>query len=203
MPYIFINPVTQNMYDKSILENFLLQNGFEQVYCQEDWISAVKNEYKNTVVLAGKKTVIDMRCQRAVYSVRGGHKNEEVYFPEIEPILIHCARELSGRYAEKDRLVITSPCRSLADYGNSLGIKNTEFVSWNDFAVRYGCTLKKVHLEKSPIPPGFFNDTEKEVLSLTGEQKIRESFEKKEFKAYSLVELLFCSGGCNNGDGVV
>ncbi len=51
----------------------------------------------------------------------------------------------------------------------------------------------------SPIPLGFFRDISENVLEISGENKFNESFLKKE---YDVIEMLYCLGGCNNGDGV-
>ena len=203
MAFILINPVTLNMYNKHELKTFLKENDFEQVFCSKDWISVVKTKYKNAIKSNSHATVADMRCTAAVSFSKEKTSCKNLVFPQIEPILIHCAREISDTYAQNGSVVITTPCHQLADYGNSLNLKNTRFVSWNNFAKKYKCPLKKVHLEESPIPPGFFSDVEKNVLSVTGKDLIQEAFESGNYKSARLVEMLFCSGGCNNGDGVL
>lgn len=203
MTYIFINPVTQGMYDKRELTDFLNSNSFVQVFCEKDWISFVKKSYKNALELNDEMTFLDMRCPKAVSFVKEKFTDAAIAFPKIEPILIHCAREIAGRYSESGSVLITTPCASLAEYGNSLNLKNTRFISWNDFINVNDCRLKKNHLEASPIPPGFFTDVEKNTLSVTGQLSIEKIFRSESYKSARLVEMLFCSDGCNNGDGVL
>ena len=203
MAFVFINPVTMNMYDKDSLSAFLESKGFEQVFCCGDWISAVKDKYRKVLDLNPCATIVDMRCPAAAGLVRKTAAAADLVFPDIEPILIHCAEELADSYSQKDSVVITTPCRQLADYGNSRNLPDTTFISWNDFAEKYDCLLKKTHLEKSPVPPGFFHDVEKNVLSLTGRKNIEEAAENGSFGDARLVEMLYCPDGCNNGDGVL
>lgn len=50
---------------------------------------------------------------------------ENLKVAPIEPILLHCARELSTRPDLADgEKIITTPCQSLAVLGNSLGLEN-------------------------------------------------------------------------------
>ncbi len=202
MKYIFINPVTQEMYDKKQLYSFLKQHNFEQIYCEDNWLSFVKNEYKKTVLSFPESTIIDMRCPKAVQYVKQKSATKKLYFPSIEPILIHCAKELAEKHAAENSIIIATPCKSLADYGNSLQINNTSFISWNDFARKIGCNLKKTHLESSPIPPGCFGEI-KNNISLTGEDEIKSFFESDDYQNAQIIEMFFCKYGCNNGDGVL
>lgn len=130
--------------------------------------------------------------------------------PAIEPILLHCAREIAGRpelWGEKK--IITTPCQALADAGNELGLSDTEFIPWNRLLERLepscrpgtGNRLKAGALEESPIPPGFFSSLG-EVDSVTGPDAVERYLGRECWKGVKLVELLYCDGGCHNGDGV-
>ena len=130
--------------------------------------------------------------------------------PAIEPILLHCAREIAGRpelWGEKK--IITTPCQALADAGNELGLSDTEFIPWNRLLERLepslgpgdGNHLKAGTLEESPIPPGFFSSLG-EVDSVTGPDAVERYLGRECWKGVKLVELLYCDGGCHNGDGV-
>lgn len=130
--------------------------------------------------------------------------------PAIEPILLHCAREITGRpelWGEKK--IITTPCQALADAGNELGLSDTEFIPWNRLLERLepsrwpgdGNRLKAGTLEESPIPPGFFSSLG-EVDSVTGPDAVERYLGRECWKGVKLVELLYCDGGCHNGDGV-
>ncbi|QTQ12592.1 hypothetical protein HRI96_10520 [Treponema parvum] len=202
MNFVFINPVSKNMYDKRELNNFISAKGFEIVECKTDWIKKVINKYKQRV-LSANKTVIDMRCPPAVQLVKNSFPKLDVRYPSIEPILIHCAKEISQNYADKGKIFITTPCESLAEYGNALNLQNTIFITWNDFAKKIGCGLKKTILSESPIPPGFFSPLKVKTKSITGSEEIQNFFEKEDVSGYKLIEMLYCKNGCNNGDGVL
>ena len=58
-------------------------------------------------------------------------------------------------------------------------------------------------LDESPIPPGYFNSLDAKVTSLSGEENIVSYFKNNLHKKDDLVEMLYCTNGCNNGDGVL
>ena len=123
--------------------------------------------------------------------------------PDIEPILIHCGRELSERkeLQGKEKL-ITTPCQALADLGNALQLPKTSFLPWNRFLDSLGGGLTASSLQESPIPLGFFDGLECRILSLTGEEEICKYFAQNTPPAADLLEILVCKNGCHNGDGV-
>ena len=202
MNFVFINPVSKNMYDEKELNRFISAKGFEIVECKTGWIKKVIEKYKQRVSSVNK-TVMDMRCPFAVQLVKNSFPNLDVIYPPIEPILIHCAEEISRNYGDKGKIFITTPCESLAEYGNALKLQNTVFVTWNDFARKLDCSLQKTILRKSPIPPGFFSPLKVKTKSITGSAKIRNFFKSKDVSGYTLIEMLYCKNGCNNGDGVL
>ncbi len=202
MPYILINPVTASMYDMRLLSEFLAGRGFTPVSCRTDWIRLVREKYADAAACAAKP-LVDMRCPEAVAFVRGSFPGAPVLYPDIEPILLHCAREIAARFGDKDAVTVTTPCRALADYGNAIGLKNTQFVAWSTFARQTGCRLPSVHLAQSPIPPGFFSRTGDRVRSVSGKACIGRFFAEGRYEGARIVEMLFCPDGCNNGDGVL
>lgn len=202
MSFIFINPVTLNMYDQNSLKSFLKSKEFIPVECKSDWISKVLEKYK-AALSKTENTLVDMRCPKAVTYVKSEFPALPLAYPDIEPILIHCAREISEEYGSSGEIIITTPCASLAEYGNSLLLKNTTFISWNQFSKNIGCTLKKSHLSASPIPQGFFDGLKVKTKSVTEKSNIHQFFCKGNSADYKLVELLYCENGCNNGDGVL
>lgn len=206
MEYIFINPVVDKMYVKEELDKVLINNGYIRVEVENDWHGIVKEKYKELHKNRNDLTILDRRCPMAIDTISQYVKDGEVLVHEIEPILIHCGREISEREDLKDKKkVITTPCKSLADYGNKLNLKDTTFISWNEF-------LKRLNLEKepqrkildeSPIPPGYFTDFGSKVKSLSGKENIENYFKNGLHKKDELVEMLYCNNGCNNGDGVL
>lgn len=199
--YIFINPVVENMYKHSDLNSFLIENGYTRVYIQENWLQITKEKYKQALRIS-KNTIIDMRCPKA-YKIPKS-MNIKVTYPDIEPILIHCAREISNREDLKGiKKVITTPCKSLADFGNSLNIQDTIFYSWLDFLKEQNTIFTGTQLKVSPIPLGYFEELKINHISLSGEKEIYNLFKSKIWEDLSLVELLFCKQGCHNGDGVI
>lgn len=201
MKYIWINPVTESMYDPEILSAFLQKNGYETVTVSTDWPKIVKEKYQDAVASAALP-VVDMRCPKILGLLKKIGIPSSVTIPEIEPILIHCGREISRREdlrgAEK---IITTPCKALADMGNALCLPETTFLPWNEFLHTTRGTLAAAPPKKSPIPPGFFEGLGFSCRSITGETEIRELFQNQTFET-DLFELLFCKGGCHNGDGI-
>lgn len=210
MAYIWVNPVSESMYDSKILTEFLQKHGYEQVKVTGDWADVVKEKYRMAVQEANSP-VMDMRCPKIKGVLDEAGFTSNVTIPEIEPILIHCAREISGREdlqgAEK---VITTPCQALADMGNALKLPNTTFVTWNQLLAMLGKSPEEhkriKQLKESPIPPGFFKELGLKTISLAREEEIREYFQTRNSKEMieniQLVEMLFCQQGCHNGDGL-
>ena len=184
MTYIWINPVVESMYEPKKLTDFLHKHGYKQIKVTDDWLNIVKEKYR---IAASKATgpVIDMRCPKTKQVMGEMGVTSKFTIPTIEPILIHCAREISAREdLQGEEKVITTQCQALADMGNALGLPNTTFIPWNQFpttlsdqSVRDNETLTTRQLKESPIPPGFFEDLELKTVSLTGEEEIREYFQ--------------------------
>ncbi len=204
MEYIFINPVVDKMYIKEILDKVLLDNGYIRVEVMNDWHGIVKEKYKELHKNSNNLTILDRRCPATIEIISEYVNHEEVIIPEIDPILIHCGREIAGIEDLKDKKkVITTPCESLANYGNKLNLKDTEFVSWNEFLRRLDRDIPRKILDKSPIPLGYFTSLGLKSNSISGKENIENHFKNGLHKNYELVEMLYCNNGCNNGDGVL
>ena len=204
MNYIFINPVVDKMYNKEELDAVLEKNGYERVNVTVDWHGIVKEKYKSALEEADLP-LLDRRCPLAIQHIEKHIENKPVEIPSIEPILIHCAIELSNRESLKGKKkIITTPCESLAAHGNQLQLEDTFFVSWKEFFKTLDANLvvKEKSLEESPIPLGYFSSLEVNSDSLSGKEIIEEYFINERYKDKDLVEMLYCSGGCNTGDGV-
>ncbi len=202
MKYIWINPVTDSMYDADLLNAFLRKHGYQRVEASVHWLNIVKEKYKTAAAMA-EKVVIDMRCPKIKGLLQEYELASEVVIPDIEPILIHCGREIGEREELRGReKLITTPCQALADMGNLLKLPETIFLPWNQFLLVAGEEPAASVLRESPIPPGFFTEFEGKIISVTGEEGIRKLFQNHTLDDVKLAELLFCQNGCHNGDGV-
>ena len=159
MQYLWINPVSAGMCEEDSLKRFLERHGLTRVECRGDWGRIVRERYEAS--LRAGVTLADARCPEAVRLLEEIQKKpenesgiENLKVAPIEPILLHCARELSTRPDLADgEKIITTPCQSLAVLGNSLGLENTRFIAWNRLA---GGEVRVRAIEDSPIPPGYF-----------------------------------------------
>ena len=202
MPYIWINPVVDKMYDQKALEEFLAAHGYQRVHASVDWHSVVKEKYRQ-VVADSDRPVMDMRCPATRALLYETGVTDVVMIPDIKPILIHCGVECSKEPLWSDReKVIVTPCQALADMGNGLELPNTHFIPWNGFVELLGDEPERVQPKESPIPPGYFDGLGIEVASVSGEEKIRNYLNAGVPDGVQLVEMLFCKEGCHNGDGI-
>ena len=205
MKYIFINPVVDNMYIKEELDELLRKNGYFRVEVENDWHKIVKEKYNKALKLT-EKTLLDKRCPLAIDAIGKYISEENALIPDIDPILIHCGIEIANREDLKGKKkVITTPCESLASYGNSKNLEDTLFISWKEF-IKDLDIPEKIQvklLDKSPIPQGYFHSLEAKIASISGKENIEEHFKNKLYMKSDLVEMLYCTNGCNNGDGVL
>ena len=201
MKYVWINPVTDRMYEKEVLDQFLLEHGYKRIEITKDWLSIVREKYGREVELS-KKTVIDVRCPMAAKLVKEVATKDAYEFPDIWPILIHCGYEISTKAAEEE-ILITTPCGALAEQGNSLGFSNVRFLPWKLFLAELGSSPENEVPKETPIPLGFFKGLNISIKSLTGEEEIREYFCSEEKEKVNLIEMLYCQGGCHRGDGIL
>ncbi len=202
MAYIWINPVTDSMYETDVLNEQLRHHGYERFETSIDWLSIVKEKYR-LAACQTMNTIMDMRCPKIRELLEEIGVTGNISIPEIKPILIHCGLECSSQEELRgEEKIITTPCQALADMGNSLELKDTRFVPWNQFAKTIGIRPMCLQPKESPIPPGFFDELGLKTVSITGEEEIRNYFEKGVPNEVQLVEMLFCEGGCHNGDGI-
>lgn len=194
------------MYKREILDEVLLNNGYIRVEVEKDWHGIVKEKYKELINEKKNLIILDTRCPMTIDTISKYLDSEKVFVSEIEPILIHCGREISEREDLKGKKkIITTPCESLADYGNKLNLKDTVFISWKDFfkKLKLEKEIQKKVLDESPIPLGYFTSLKAKVSSISGKDNIENYFENGLYNKYELIEMLYCNNGCNNGDGVV
>lgn len=203
MCYIWINPVTDQMYDQDSLASLLKRHGYERVQCKRDWAGYVREEYRRAADEAGYP-VADVRCPAVAELLKREYRDSRLQIPDIEPILIHCAREIGGREDLKGRpKLITTPCRVLADMGNQAGLSDTRFLSWKDFLGELGEAPRARRLDESPIPPGFFDGLSFGTAGATGEDGVRDLLDRGDYGDARILELLWCRDGCHHGDGVI
>ncbi len=201
MTYVWFNPVVINMYGWEQLEYVAKKTDLQPIQCKEDWGNFVKDRYRQEIA-DSKKTILDMRCPKAVDYIKNNFPVEEYVFPDIEPILLHCAREVQRYLSEYDELIVITPCKELAVSGNNLELKNTTFLPFTDLRKRATLDLIPKELEESPIPPGFFSKISKKSIMLTGQDQIHAFFSKSQKINAEVIELLYCPQGCHKGPGV-
>jgi hypothetical protein len=203
MKYVWINPVTDRMYEKEILDTFIRKHGYERVEITKDWLKTVREKYGEAVERS-EKPVIDARCPMAVELVKKEICLSDYELPAIEPILLHCGREIAERKMEQaDEIIITTPCQALADQGNDLGYEHVRFLPWNRFLEELMDAPCNRIFRETPIPLGFFDKLNVDTVSLTGESEILTYFQKNIEKEPALIEMLYCEGGCHKGDGIL
>ncbi len=202
MPYVWINPVTNSMYEPKVLDEFLQNHGYRRFHTSIDWLTIVKEKYR-LAVHDSEHTVMDIRCPKIKELLEEMDMTANVTVPDIKPILIHCGQEASGQEVLRgEEKIITTPCLALADMGNALGFENTWFVPWNKFIESIGSEPTVSIPKASPIPPGFFKELGVKTDSVTGEEEIRNYLKNGIPNGVQLVEMLYCKDGCHNGDGI-
>lgn len=200
--FVWINPVVLGQYEFSDLKKAIENKGYQLVSCKQDHLNIVKDKY-DQMIEDSDGCVIDMRCPAAADYVKKNYDNSSIRFSGIEPILIHCARELSEEYGKEDScLYILTPCKELKELGDTIGLVNTRFLTWNDFVEKNQINLCKKQILKSPIPPGFFSHYKENGDSLKSKEEIDFYFQNKGYKDKKIVEMLYCKNGCHNGNGV-
>ena len=200
MASIFINPVTASMVSRQTLEDRLAHCGHRRVFCENDWGAAVRRQYGELLKNADR-TVADTRCPVAVSLAKSLPGGQQLLYAPIRPILLSCAAELSARkdLAGED-IIVTTPCRALVEMGEMLGLSRVRFVTAKSLLADIGCVPVK-RLEASPIPLGYFRELGVKTVSVTGRDAIVNALEHLPGDA-RLLEMLYCAGGCHNGDGI-
>ena len=199
--YIWLNPVVLKMYDQEEVTSHLTNLGFEIITCVENHIDIVKKKYSEQQK-GCPGLLCDSRCPKAISYVKDHYDSDHLEYASIYPILIHCAIELAERYKDEEaKVYIITPCTDLRDQGNGLNLKNTVFQTWTQFCLQHRIMPQCKVVENSPIPPGFF-DNISNVVSLGSKNDIDCYFKDSCRGSNQLVEMLYCQGGCHNGDGV-
>ena len=198
---IWLNPVVLNMYNQEEISSRLAGLGFDIITCEVNHLQIVKQKYAEQYNECNRH-LCDNRCPKAVSYVKSHYDNTNLEYSSIQPILIHAAEELANRYQDEEvELYIITPCTDLKDLGNQLKLKNTIFQTWTEFCSNHNIMLKSKTLENSPIPPGFFAHIPN-VVSLSSKDDIDRYFQEESPKDKRMIEMLYCQGGCHNGDGV-
>lgn len=199
--YIWLNPVVINSYPLSLLKEKVNSVGFTLVKPKQDYAEIVKNKYKDLINLSNQNQfpILDNRCPLMVDFFN--HKHILGRLANIDPILIHIAKELANRDDLFDgyKYIIT-PCQSLKIIGINLCLPETIFMTWDEWVCKYGGLSVTNKLTNSPIPLGFFSDISSNVLSITNDNL---NLSLHDISNYELVEGLYCQNGCHNGDGVL
>ena len=199
--YIWLNPVVLQMYDYEELQTALASLDFQIVTCKENHLQTVKDKYKKKYE-GCSRLLCDNRCPKAMSYVKNHYHHADLEYATIQPILIHSAKELATRYQNDPvELYIITPCTDLRDVGNQLALKNTVFQTWTEFCRKHNITLNRKAMDVSPIPPGFF-DNIPQVVSLASKEEMDDFFQEPRKQDKQLIEMLYCQGGCHNGDGV-
>ena len=217
MKYIWINPVVMQMYEAEgiNLHKKLEQLGYQPLTGESAIIGHVKKQFV-AAVKEGKGIVLDPRCPLAISTIEESCGTDSFYVPDIYPILIQTAYDLYERFVAEDEsstLEIMCPCKELSELGNDLSTKwnkpRVTFYAWNDW-VKESTLYNAKPIGSTPIPLGFFEGLDIKVKSLTGEETVIEEVEKyknckgtQKDKRVELIEMLYCKGGCHNGNGVV
>lgn len=193
--FIWLNPVALARYGTDEIEQALRAKKITPVQCLQDHMTTVREAYRCALETAAEP-VADTRCPLAVDYLKRTYRPPLSYL-HIEPILLHCARELHERYCGQGQLTITTPCVPLAKLGNALKLEHTVFIAWDDFAIQHGIALTEKPLHQSPIPPGFFEGLGR-VRALASKREIDEYFSLPQQGSYDIYELLYCTQGCHN-----
>lgn len=211
--YIWLNPVVYDMTEEAERGQMLETLGFEELFCREDHIEAVRRVYwsfaaeeKRREQSGGQhRLVCDVRCPLAAALVKKYFPNAQAVYPQTLPILVRSAAELSARVASEPeaRLTVIAPCEALCALGRQQNMPCTRFLTWKGFCREYGLRPHMKRRQQSPIPPGFFKGCAERVVSLDSREKILRFFAEQREEEADIAELLYCSGGCHNGEGMI
>jgi len=207
--FIWINPVVEAMADSlypSIIQQ-ITDRGFSVVSCNTG-LEKVRQAYRQYLQRDVNKPVIDTRCPKVACMVNCHFPQLQDSQSEVLPILMVCAQDLYELHVrtnpDKASLTIVTPCSSLADVGNSKLGHIARFITWIDFCTEQEFFIALPRAVSSPIPPGYFRFPEYRVLEASGPDAVKGLLNRisQNSNEADLVELLYCNGGCHNGDGV-
>lgn len=207
--YIWINPVVEAMAGSlypTILGDITIR-GFTVVSCSTG-LEKVRQDYRKCLETSVNKPVIDTRCPLVGYMVNGHYPKLRIYQADVLPILMVCAQDLYEMYVRTSQvqadLTIVTPCSSLAELGNEKLADIAHFITWTDFCYEQELPFRLARAASSPIPPGYFQFPEYRVLEASGTTAVKSLLDQSAMNPgeADLLELLYCDGGCHNGDGV-
>ena len=207
--YIWINPVVEAMAGPvypSILQQITMR-GFSVVSCSTG-LEKVRQDYRACLEASVNKPLIDTRCPLVGCMVNRHYPGLRIYQAQVLPILMVCAQDLYEMYVQTSQtqadLTIVTPCSSLAEAGNDKLGNIARFITWTDFCNEQELLFRLSRAVSSPIPPGFFQFPEYRVLEASGSNAVKRLLDQSAMNPdeADLLELLYCDGGCHNGDGV-
>ena len=203
--YIWLNPVTKNMLHEANIDiaRFVDKYGFKLIEVDDIVRKRVKAKYVE-YVRDVNDTVIDSRCPLVVDYLVKKHPELKKYIAPIDPIFISTGKYFIEEYLGVDdeyQLVMISPCKALCNSGKNNSNNKIIYMTWVEFCVKFEIELD-LKPKKTPVPLGFFDDTELKVGKINGEEEIEDIICKMKEDKYDLIEILFCRDGCHNGDGI-
>ncbi|WDV45481.1 [Fe-Fe] hydrogenase large subunit C-terminal domain-containing protein [Clostridiaceae bacterium M8S5] len=205
--YIWLNPVTSDMLtNNNINVNELFKNlGYILVDLDCSIVDNVLSDYIN-MCKSTNNPLIDSRCPMVVEIIKEKYPELCKNIAPLDPIFIYCAKHLYKTLIKSNDdsiLFIIAPCTSLCHYGNAVLKKDVIFTTWKHFKEKHEICID-LKARRTPIPLGFFDNTDLIIEKLTGESKILSNINKLiEYKSnIDLIEILYCKNGCHNGDGI-
>ena len=204
---VVLNPVIKALLKKhyQTLVELLYSLGWYVEDASRRDIPAVKELYKDCLRNNSKRPVIDSRCPAAVQLISDEFPNLINYLSPIKPILITGAELALAEFKEIFKkqpisLTIVSPCNALTRYGDERYL----IITWKKFKEKQKLNFPEKPPENSPVPLGFFNELGVAVVGASGENNIRKLLANFHSLGpnFQIIELLFCEGGCHNGDGL-
>ncbi len=209
--FLWLNPIVEKMVaaDRDRVEHILGKKGYTIVSC-ETGAPKIREVYRRYLQGDAPISVIDARCPEIAALIKEKYPALYSYIAPIPPILVACAQDLFSKYIEPNSaratLTIVAPCTALVSAGQSVFGDNIRFVTWRQFEREIDFGKKYPKLDASPIPPGFFKDFGDQVAEANGSEDIERLLitvsSGKLSSSVNLLEMLYCDGGCHNGDGI-
>jgi hypothetical protein len=209
--FVWLNPIVETMVaaDKDRVVHILGQKGYTVVSC-ETGAPKIREAYRRYLQEEATIPIIDARCPKITALIKDRYPALCAYIAPIPPILVACAQDLFSKYIEPNAvratLTIVAPCYALVSAGQCVFGNSIRFVTWRQFEREVDFGKKYARLDASPVPPGFFKDLENKVAEASGSEDIERLLITVSSGMLSpsvnLLEMLYCGGGCHNGDGI-
>lgn len=205
MNLIVINPVVEKLIGQNISQLLTLLRGMGYATKPATggaWV--VINKYRLYLKQRGENMVIDSRCPKIIDMVTNEFPTLIPMLAPINPILITGAKlavmRLQAKYPlEQITTTVITPCQALVD--DPRLPDGFRAITWKQFKSQLSTSFTETPLDSSPVPLGFFNDLSVKVVSASGEEQCRDLLQNIP-TGTRLLELLWCPGGCHNGDGL-